>query len=101
MSLQVVYDAKMKVGRSGSVKKGSSPQKESGLRGSGATSRRRSNLSRMSSSSPHGKGHSGTTSQRSFRGGFGGGGGAILPGWNKNDYNLMRILANWVYLNVD
>jgi len=55
----------------------------------------------MSSSSPAGKGHSGTTSQRSFRGGIAGGGGAVLPGWNKNDYNLMRILANWVYLNVD
>jgi hypothetical protein len=27
--------------------------------------------------------------------------GQNVPGWNKNDYNLMKILANFLYLNVD
>lgn len=91
----------MKVGRSGagSVKKSKMNKMESSLQRKDNSSRQRNNLSKMSSNSPHRKANSGTASQKSFRGGIAG--GQNMPGWNKNDYNLMKILANFLYLNVD
>lgn len=40
---------------------------------------------------------SGATSQRSARGHH----GPIIPGWNQNDNNLLRILAGFLKLNVE
>jgi len=74
MSLQIVYDEKMKVGKSGaSPNKTKSNKREGSLQRKDNSSRQRNNGSKMSSNSPNRKANSGDVSQKSLRGGIGGG----------------------------
>ena len=44
-----------------------------------------------------------TLSRQNTKRGFGksSNGGPVIPGWNKNDHNMIRILANYLKANVD
>jgi len=91
-----LYDEKIKVAKGGSNK---AKHNRKVSKNNDSMSRQRANQSKLSSNSPNRKANSGETSQKSFKGGMVA--GQNVPGWNKNDYNLMKILANFLYLNVD